>query len=122
MPLLVGDCASDPPLGMTLRALAVRRADDVVYGLGALAVGKKWARLELAARHDDAAAALREAIAQVEAKVEVRELPDAWPPPLAGSRDARALVEIADRLKNRNISYYTTVAGAVHDPVVLALR
>ncbi|HZS37927.1 MAG TPA: hypothetical protein VFF06_13915, partial [Polyangia bacterium] len=65
--IVVGDCAADPPLGATGRALATARAEDVVYGLGAIALALGVKRLALRVRHDDARAALEREIARREA-------------------------------------------------------
>jgi ferredoxin len=124
--ILVGDCASDPPLGATARALAVERADDVVYGLGLLALArdgeKRPTELILLVRHDDAETALREAIARSEANVELRRVPDAWPARLPASTiEASALVHAADLARGRADRVYLTVAGAVASPSVMAV-
>jgi hypothetical protein len=123
MSALCGDAACDPPLGATARALAVARADDVVYGLGALALERGARQLTLRVRHDDAAAALARAIAKLEARVELVHLPDAWPPssPSSGvAVDAAALVGATDRVRGRPARAYVTVAGAVEAPEVCA--
>jgi ferredoxin len=110
---MIGDCASDPPLGATLRAIACARPEDVLMGLAALG------SLKIAVRHDDAEAALREAARRLEAKVEIVRLPDAWPPNLDGP-DARVLLAASPRHKDS--ARYVTVAGAVHEPCVLPIR
>jgi ferredoxin len=122
--VLVGDCASDPPLGATLRALAARRADDVVYGLGAVALARGHRAMALAARDDDARAALAAAIARVGGRVELLSAADAWPAVAAGARDellpADVLVTVADEARGRARVGYVTVAGAVKAPCVTA--
>jgi ferredoxin len=118
---LVGDCASDPPLGATLRALATERADEVLYGLGMVAVARKAEALTLVVRHVDAGEALRAAAARLGAVVEIAHAPDAWPPAVGDAVDARALVEAAERARGRAPSCYLTVAGAVREPAVLAV-
>jgi ferredoxin len=122
--IFVGDCASDPPLGATARALAVQRADDVVYGLGLLALahdGKRPSELALLARHDDAEASLRAAIERAGARVDLVRVPDAWPARLpATTLGAAALVHAADLAHGRADRTYLTVAGAVASPVVVA--
>jgi ferredoxin len=117
---LVADCASDPPLSATGRALAVRRADDLLYGLGLRALGTSRP-LAVAVRHEDAARAIAEACARLEAAVEVVRLPDAWPPKIDGESVAAAeLVTATARARSRPQSVYVTVAGAVAQPLVLA--
>jgi ferredoxin len=116
MVIFSGDCASDPPLSATLRALACARADDLLLGLAALAPAKS--KLRLAVRHDDAEKALREACARMGAAVEIARLPDAWPAPAQGP-DARALVAASPR---REVRRFVTVAGAVKEPAVMPVR
>lgn len=122
---LVGDCASDPPLSATARALACSRADDVVYGLGLVALARDGSRpssLKLVVRHDDAESALRRAVARVGAHVEVARVADAWPAPIgpvAERLDARVLVAAADGVRGRPDRVWLSVAGAVGTPVVL---
>jgi NAD-dependent dihydropyrimidine dehydrogenase PreA subunit len=116
---MIGDCASDPPLSATLRALACARADDVLLGLAALATAGE--ALRVVVRHFDAEAALREAAARLQAKVEIVRLPDAWPPNVAGP-DARALVAASPRMRQNAAARFVTVAGAVREPVVLPMR
>jgi Na+-translocating ferredoxin:NAD+ oxidoreductase RnfC subunit len=128
---VVGDCASDPPLGATARKLACGFADEVIYGLGLVAIARDGAatKSELAVwvRHDDAEAALRAAIARVGANVEVVRVADAWPasmvsgPPGAGCLkvDAVVLVAAADAARGRAERRFVTVAGAVAAPAVL---
>jgi ferredoxin len=116
---LIGDCASDAPLSATLRALACARADDVLLGLGALAVARKAEQLRLVVRHFDAEAALRAAVERLSAKVEIVRLPDAWPP-LVDGVDARVLVAASPARKDS--ARYLTVAGAVRQPAVLPVR
>jgi len=122
---LVGDCAGDPPLGATARALAVERADDVVYGLGLLALardGKRATELTLLVRHDDAEAALREAVARAEARVTVVRAADAWPARLpVPTVGASALAHATDLARGRPDRVYLTVAGAVASPSVMAV-
>jgi hypothetical protein len=121
MSALCGDAACDPPLGATARALAVARADDLVYGLGALALERGARQLSLRVRHDDAAAALARAVAKLQARVELVRLPDAWPPPPSDDAvDAAALVGAADRARGRPARAYVTVAGALEAPEVRA--
>ena len=119
MKTLVGDCASDPPLGATLRALACARPDDVLTGLAALALARGAEELRVVVRHFDAEAALRAAAERLAARVEIVRLADAWPPN-AGGVDARELVANAPARPDR--ARYVTVAGAVHQPTVLPLR
>lgn len=121
--LVVGDCASDPPLGATGRALAVTRAADVVYGVGAIALERGVERMVLRTRHADAREALEREIARREARVEVRALADAWPPP-DGEEVVRAgeLVRAAERARGQEPRWYVTVAGAVRAPLVLGAR
>jgi ferredoxin len=116
--LFRGDCASDPPLGATSRALACLRPDDLLLGLAALAPPK--CKLQLTVRHDDAEQALREAVRRLEAQVEIVRLPDAWPPPDVRTPDAREVVA-ASPLR-RDGARYLTVAGAVQQPMVLPVR
>jgi Na+-translocating ferredoxin:NAD+ oxidoreductase RnfC subunit len=116
---MIGDCASDPPLGATLRALACARPDDVLLGLAALA--KAGDPLRVVVRHFDAEAALREAVARLDAKVEILRLPDAWPPAVNGP-DARALVAASPKVRQNAAARFVTVAGAVREPAVLPLR
>ena len=117
---LVGDCASDPPLGATARWLAIARSDEVVYGLGAIGLERRARRLKLAVRHEDAHAALAQAIARLSAKVELVRLPDAWPPMLgAPAVEVRELVAASDRARGRATRTWVTVAGAVERPRVL---
>lgn len=122
--MLIGDCASDAPLEATARALATWRADDVVYGLGAMALARKHRALGLAVRDETARAALAQAIARVEARVELVPAADAWPAVAAGARDelipADLLVQVADAARGRARVSYVTVAGAVQAPLVLA--
>jgi ferredoxin len=121
--VLVGDCACDPPLGATARALAVARADDVLYGLAALALERKIDRLLVRARHADAHDALARAIARLNAEVELELRPDAWPPaPGDDVVPADALMRAADRARDAAPRVYTTVAGAVRAPCVIAAR
>jgi ferredoxin len=114
---VTGDCASDPPLSATLRAIACARPDDVLLGLAALSPPKE--KLRIAVRHDDAETALREAALRAGAKVEIVRLPDAWPP-LVDGPDARVLVAASPRRKDR--ARYVTVAGAVRQPAVIPVR
>jgi ferredoxin len=116
MVIFNGDCASDPPLSATLRALACARAEDVLLGLAALAPPK--CKLQLTVRHEDAERALREACARLGGEVEIVRLPDAWPPPVQGP-DARALVAASPR---REVRRFVTVAGAVREPSVMPVR
>jgi hypothetical protein len=119
---LIADCASDPPLGATRRALAVHRARDVLYGLGAVALFHPQARLRAVARHPDAAAALVAAAEAAGAQVLVTKLGDAWPP--LGSvgegrfLPAEHLVRIAEEARGVGARRYVTVAGAVAQPAV----
>jgi ferredoxin len=125
---LVGDCAADPPLGATARALAVERADELIYGLGLFALahdGKRASELALMARHEDAEASLRAAVARAGAQVEVLRVPDAWPAAAPGDPvdayvEAAALVHAAELARRSPDRVYLTVAGAVQAPTVLA--
>ena len=77
---IVGDCASDPPLGATARLLATVRADEVVFGLGVLALRHGGGgELALAVADAGARAAIVAAIARAGANVRVLDVPDAWP-------------------------------------------
>ena len=68
MTTLVADCASDGPLSATRFALAVRRADAVLYGLGLAALGKEpRPKLEIAVRHEDARRAISADVARLSA-------------------------------------------------------
>jgi ferredoxin len=119
---LVGDCASDPPLAATARRLAVARADELVYGLGVIALERRHRTLGLAARHADAREALAAAITRLEAKVELIALPDAWPARIVAREVVRAeaLVNAAERARGAFGRAYVTVAGAVRAPAVRA--
>jgi ferredoxin len=110
---MTGDCASDPPLSATLRAIACARPEEVLIGLAALGCSK------IAVRHDDSELALREAARRLDAKVEIIRLPDAWPPNLDGP-DARVLLAASPRHKDP--ARFVTVTGAVHEPSVLPIR
>jgi hypothetical protein len=114
---MIGDCASDPPLSATLRAITCAHADDVLLGLAALAPPKE--KLRIAVRHDDAEKALREAVARLDAAVEIVKLPDAWPP-LVDGPDARVLLAASPR--RRDNARHVTVAGAVRQPCVVPVR
>jgi hypothetical protein len=122
--MLIGDCASDAPLSATAQALATWRADDVVYGLGAVALARGHGELALAVRDGAARAALAAAIARVAARVSIIDAADAWPAVAAGTRDelipADVLVSVADEARGRGRLGYVTVAGAVPAPLVLA--
>ncbi len=119
---LYGDCASDPPLGATARTLATLRADDVVYGLGVLALERRAKTLGLAVRDSAAHAALATALARLEARVELVQVADAWPTVLAARSVARAdeLVLAAERARGAFGHQYLTIAGAVATPAVRA--
>src|SRR5438874_1798438 len=107
MVTLSGDCASDPPLGQTARFLAREQADAVVYGLGRFALERRHrGPLEILVRasHDDARAALEQAIARLGAKVALTVVPDAWPL----SRPAK--VDVSELVRG---PIHVTVAGAV---------
>jgi ferredoxin len=120
---LVGDCASDPPLGATQRALAAARADDVVYGLGAVALARGDRTMALAVADEAARAALQAAIERIGAQVELVGVPDAWPAVAAGVDDevmpASLLVAVRDEARGRDVAT-VSVVGAVHEPAVLA--
>lgn len=120
--MLIGDCASDPPLGATARALATARAADVLYGLGAAALARGHGELALAVSDGAARAALAAAIASLGARVRIVDAPDAWPAVAATARDevlpAAALAAIADGARARPPRAYVTVAGAVAAPTV----
>lgn len=119
---LIGDCASDPPLGATQRALATARADDVVYGLGAVALARGDRTLALAVADGDARAALAAAIARVGAIVELVDAPDAWPAIDARADDevmpASLLVAVRDEARGAAAAA-VSVVGAVAEPTVL---
>lgn len=122
---LAGDCAADPPLGHTARALAVARPDDVLYGLGALALDGKARAMRLRVRHEDARAALAGAVARLGAQVTIEVLPDAWPPrppERARAVPAEVLVQAAAERRGRAAPRFVTVHGEVAQPVVLAAR
>ena len=120
----IGDCASDPPLGATQRALAAARADEVVYGLGAAALARGHRRLALAAADGAARGALAAAIERLGAAVELIAVADAWPALAAGARDevlpATALVAIGDAVHGRVANTTVSVVGAVAEPSVMA--
>ena len=120
---LVGDCASDPPLGATQRALAAARADDVVYGLGAVALARGDRTMALAVADEAARAALAAAIARVGAIVEVVDAPDAWPAIDARDDDevmpASLLVAVRDEARGAVATTTVSVVGAVAVPAVL---
>jgi ferredoxin len=122
--VLIGDCASDPPLGASARVLATARAADVVYGLGAVALARGHRQLALAVTDGEARAALARAIAELGAEVTLVDAPDAWPAVAVAARDevlpATALVAVADAARGRGTTAYVTVAGAVAAPAVLA--
>jgi ferredoxin len=122
--VLIGDCASDPPLSATARGLAIARADDVVYGLGAVALARGHRELALATRDPEARAALARALTAIGGRARLIDADDAWPAVAAGSRDellpADALVQVADAARGRPAAAYLTVAGAVREPRVLA--
>ncbi len=123
--MLIGDCASDPPLGATQRALAAVRADDVVYGLGAVALARGHRRLALAVADRAARAALARAIEKIGADVALVEVADAWPAVAAGAGDevlpASALAAVADEARGRSgaARAVVSVVGAVAQPTVL---
>ncbi|MGZ3425210.1 MAG: hypothetical protein ACXVCV_01115, partial [Polyangia bacterium] len=85
--MLIGDCASDPPLAATERALGAARAGDVVYGLGAVAVARGHRELALAVADEAARVALARAIAELGADVRLIDVADAWPAVAAGAKD-----------------------------------
>jgi ferredoxin len=118
--MLTADCAADAPLSSTGRALAAQRPDDVLFGLGVVALGEGIAgRLGARVRHDDAEAGVRAAVARAEGSVEVTRVGDAWPPaPSLNAVRAATLVEVADRARGRKRVVYLTVAGAVERPAV----
>ena len=133
--MLIGDCASDPPLARTQRALAAARADDVVYGLGAVALARKHRAMAVAVAVGDEAgrAALAAAIARISADVAIVEVPDAWPAVAAGERDevlpASALVAVAEAASASRpargaagvaADAIVSVVGAVATPAVVA--
>jgi ferredoxin len=127
--MLIGDCASDPPLGATQRTLAAARADDVVYGLGAVALARGHRQLALAVADEKARAALAEAIARIGADVAIVDVADAWPAVAAGERDevlpASALVAVAEVARASGAARASgdaivSVVGAVATPAVMA--
>ena len=121
---LVGDCASDPPLGATARGLGTARADDVVIGLGLVAVARRAEALALSVRDPDARAALAKAIERVGAQITIVEPADAWPVRVAAGEErvsAEALVCAADAARGRAARRYVTIAGAVATPIVRAV-
>ena len=102
--MLIGDCASDPPLGATERALATTRADDVVYGLGAAALARGHRAMAVAVADAAARAALRAGDRGDRGRAwrsSTREA--AWPAVAAGAKDevlpASLLVAIADEAR-----------------------
>jgi len=119
---LIGDCASDPPLGATQRALGAARADDVLYGLGATALARGDRTMALAVADATARAALAAAIERVGAQVELLDAPDAWPAIDARADDevlpASLLVAVRDEARGRAAAT-VSVVGAVHEPTVL---
>ncbi len=82
---LVADCASDPPLGATGRALATARAGDVLYGLGAAALERGARELAVAVRDAAARDAVATAAEAMGAHVHVMYMPDAWPAAVGGA-------------------------------------
>lgn len=121
--MLIGDCASDPPLSMTQRGLAAARADDVIYGLGAVALARGHEQMAVAVADEVARAALARAIAAIGADVAILDVADAWPATAAGAKDevfpASALVAVADEARARPAISWVTVAGAVGEPCLL---
>ena len=127
--MLIGDCASDPPLAATERALATARADDVVYGLGAAALARGHKQLALAVADAAARAALERAIAAIGADVAILEVAAAWPAVSAGVKDevlpASMLVAIAEAARAKAqeradpATVTVSVVGAVHTPAVV---
>jgi ferredoxin len=122
--MLIGDCASDPPLAATQRTLAAARADDVVYGLGAVALARGHRQLALAVADEGARAALARAIAELGAEVQLIDVADAWPAVAAGAKDevlpASALVAVADEARGRGAAAMVSVVGAVAEPALVA--
>jgi ferredoxin len=122
--MLIGDCASDPPLGATQRALAAARPLEVVYGLGAVALARGHERMALAVADEAARAALARAIAAIGADVALLDVADAWPAVAAGERDellpASALAAVADEAHGRPAAATVSVVGALAQPTVLA--
>jgi ferredoxin len=121
--LLIGDCASDPPLGATARLLATTRADDVLFGLGLLALRNAVSDLALAVADATARTALADAIARTGAKIRLIDVPDAWPGVTAAAGDtivaAAELVALADAAHGRVAPKWVTVAGALATPALL---
>jgi len=123
--MLIGDCASDPPLGATERALATARADDVVYGLGAAAVARGHQKLALAVADAEARTALARAIEAIGADVALVDVEAAWPAVAAGVKDevlpASVLVAIAEAARGpkRPAAVAVSVVGAVQTPAVV---
>lgn len=123
---LAGDCASDAPLSSTLRTLAVERADDVVYGLGALALERRTPdrddALALVVGDAEARRALERSIARCEARVRLVEARPGWPQVIPARAVVRAdeLVMAAERARGQFPRAYVTVAGAVKTPSLLA--
>ncbi len=122
---LLGDCASDPPLGATARVLGEARAADVVYGLGALAVETKAKKLAIAFANEVVRSALQEVIEKVGAKISLIEVGAGWParlPPAKRIASAAELVRAAERARGKISRRYVTVAGAVAAPSVLVVE
>lgn len=123
--MLIGDCASDPPLGATERALATARADDVVYGLGAAAVARGHRKLALAVADAEARKALARAIEAIGADVAILDVEAAWPAVSAGVKDevlpASVLVAIAEAARGATgpAPVAVSVVGAVQTPAVV---
>ncbi len=123
--MLIGDCASEPPLAATERLLATMRADDVVYGLGAAALARGHRVMALAVADAAARAALAAAIERIGADVAIVDAAPAWPAVVAGMKDevlpASLLVAIAEAARAPKGPAATTVSvvGAVAAPVVV---
>jgi len=125
--VLIGDCASDPPLAATERLLATTRAEDVVLGLGAAALARGHRAMAIAVADAAARAAIERAIAAIGAQVAVVGAEDAWPAVVAGVKDevlpASLLVAIAEetRAGGRGGAAAATVSlvGAVATPALV---
>jgi ferredoxin len=121
--MLIGDCASDPPLAATQRAVAAARAREVLYGLGAVALARGHRQMALAVADEAARAALMAAIAELGAEVALVDVADAWPAVTAGPKDevlpATALAAVADEAHGLPAAATVSVVGAVVEPTVL---
>ena len=130
---LIGDCAADPPLSQSARALALWHGKTLVLGLGALGLAAGGAALTLVAREAAVADELRRRLSEaLMTTVRVERVPPTWP-----SRPAQVLAldprrswvvpaELLDRagsaLQGQPAHALITVAGAVARPQVVTLH